>query len=52
MYPLQRVAGTSAGAITALGVAMCPDNFDLFKKLADSLDYRKVPAEQDEKTEK
>ncbi|HOR48786.1 MAG TPA: patatin-like phospholipase family protein, partial [Rectinema sp.] len=52
MRHIERVAGTSAGAITALGVAMNPTDFMSFKTLANSLDYRKVPSEQDEKTEK
>ncbi len=52
MPHIRRVAGTSAGAITALGVAMNPTDFMGFRTLADSLDYRKVPSEQDENTEK
>ena len=47
MRNIERVAGTSAGAITALGVCLHPSDFPRFKALADSLDYRKVPAEED-----
>ncbi len=50
MSTIERVAGTSAGAITALGVALFPSNFARFKEMADSLDYRKVPSEDDEST--
>lgn len=50
MRHVERVAGTSAGAITALGVALQPENYKNLKKLADSLDFRKVPAEEDTRT--
>jgi NTE family protein len=50
MAKIERVAGTSAGAITALGVALYPSDFAQFKTMADSLDYRRVPAENDERT--
>ncbi len=49
MRHIERVAGTSAGAITALGVALNPDSFENLKSMADSLDFRKVPAEEDAK---
>ncbi|MEN6492469.1 MAG: patatin-like phospholipase family protein [Rectinema sp.] len=52
MRTIERVAGTSAGAITALGVALFPSDFAQFKHMADSLDYRKVPSEEDEHTDK
>jgi len=52
MRAIERVAGTSAGAITALGVALFPSDFSGFKHMADSLDYRKVPSEDDERTHK
>lgn len=52
MRTIERVAGTSAGAITALGVALFPSDFDNFKLMTESLDYRKVPAEDDERTHK
>ena len=42
---LERVAGTSAGAITALVLALNPEGFSEIKRIADSLDYRKVPSE-------
>jgi len=42
---LERVAGTSAGAITALVLALNPESFSEIKRIADSLDYRKVPSE-------
>ena len=42
---LERVAGTSAGAITALVLALNPEGFGEIKRIADSLDYRKVPSE-------
>lgn len=42
---LERVAGTSAGAITALVLALNPGSFAEIKRIADSLDYRKVPSE-------
>jgi len=50
MRTIERVAGTSAGAITALGVCLHPSDFPRFKALADSLDYRRVPAEDDTRT--
>jgi len=52
MQYVERVAGTSAGAITALGVSMFPVDYQELKRVADSLDYRKVPAEEDERTPK
>lgn len=50
MRSISRVAGTSAGAITALGVSLYPTDFLKFKALADSLDYHKVPSEDDART--
>lgn len=50
MSTIERVAGTSAGAITALGVTLCPSDFAQFKTMADGLDYRKIPAENDVRT--
>jgi len=47
MRHVERVAGTSAGAITALGVALNPSSYEDLRRLADSLDFRKVPAEED-----
>lgn len=47
---IERVAGTSAGAISALGVCLHPSDFSHFKALADSLDYRRVPSEDDAHT--
>lgn len=45
MRSVERVAGTSAGAITATLLALNLDDFDSIKAISDSLDYRKVPAE-------
>lgn len=51
MRSVQRVAGTSAGAITAAVLALNFQDFAELKTVADSLDYRKVPAEGDLKDE-
>jgi len=51
MRSVQRVAGTSAGAITAAVLALNFQDFTELKTVADSLDYRKVPAEGDLKDE-
>ncbi len=45
MRPVERVAGTSAGAITAALVALNFESFSAMRKVADGLDYRKVPSE-------
>lgn len=42
---IQRVAGTSAGAVTAALVSFNLENYDELKAIGDSLDYRKVPGE-------
>lgn len=47
MRSVERVAGTSAGAITAAILALNFRNHDSIKTIGDSLDYRKVPAEGD-----
>ncbi len=47
MRSVERCAGTSAGAITAMVVALNLGSFDAIKVISDSLDYRKVPAEGD-----
>lgn len=51
MRSVERVAGTSAGAITAAVVALNFESFDSFRKISDTLEYRKVPAEGDLKDE-
>lgn len=45
---VERVAGTSAGAITAAVLALNLESFEELKTIADSLDYRRVPSEGDE----
>jgi NTE family protein len=45
MRSVERVAGTSAGAITATLVALFPDDFSAFRAAADTLEYSKVPSE-------
>jgi NTE family protein len=45
---VKRVAGTSAGAITAVILALNLDDFQELKTIADSLDYRRVPSDGDE----
>lgn len=45
MRSIERVAGTSAGAITATIVAMNFSSFDEIHQISDSLEYRKVPSE-------
>ena len=47
MRSVERVAGTSAGAITATVLALNFPDFDSIKDISDSLDYRKIPAEGD-----
>ena len=47
MRSAERIAGTSAGAITATIVALNFKNFDSIKTVSDSLEYSKVPAEGD-----
>lgn len=47
MRSVERTAGTSAGAITAVVAALNFAKFEDIKAIADSLDYRKVPAEED-----
>ncbi|HOI23388.1 MAG: patatin-like phospholipase family protein [Spirochaetia bacterium] len=51
MRSAERVAGTSAGAITAAVLALNFQDFKELKTVADSLDYRRVPAEGDLKEE-
>lgn len=51
MRSVERAAGTSAGAITALILSFNFENFDSIKAISDSLDYRKIPAEGDLKPE-
>ena len=51
MRSVERVAGTSAGAITAMVLAFNFENYDSIKSISDSLDYRKIPAEGDLKPE-
>ncbi len=51
MRPVERVAGSSVGAITAAVLALNFNDFAELKAVADSLDYRKVPAEGDLKNE-
>ncbi len=51
MRAAERVAGTSAGAITAAVLALNFQDFKERKTVADSLDYRRVPAEGDLKEE-
>ncbi len=51
MRSAERVAGTSAGAITAAVLALNYPDFKELKAVADSLDYRRVPAEGDLKEE-
>lgn len=48
MRRVERVAGTSVGAITAAAVALNFDEFSMIKEKVQSLDYREVPAEGDE----
>ncbi|MCX7026369.1 MAG: patatin-like phospholipase family protein [Spirochaetes bacterium] len=48
MRSVERVAGTSAGAITATLVALHPDDFASLKAEADSLDYARIPSERGE----
>ncbi|MDQ7797009.1 MAG: patatin-like phospholipase family protein [Spirochaetia bacterium] len=50
MQYVERVAGTSAGAITALATALNLGSFDELKRISDSLDFRRVPAEEDERS--
>ncbi len=45
---LKRVAGTSAGAITAVLVSLFPQDFTGLKTAAESLDYSRIPGEKDE----
>ena len=45
MRSVRRVAGTSAGAITATLVALFPDDYMQFRAAADKLEYSKVPSE-------
>ena len=45
MRSVKRTAGTSAGAITATILAFNFENYGSIKTISDSLDYRKVPAE-------
>lgn len=47
MRSVERVAGTSAGAITALVCSFALPGFAAIKKIADSLEYRRVPSEGD-----
>ncbi|MFA6366126.1 MAG: patatin-like phospholipase family protein [Candidatus Hydrogenedentales bacterium] len=51
MRSVERAAGTSAGAITALILSFNFENYDSIKAISDSLDYRKIPAEGDLKPE-
>ena len=48
MRSVERTAGTSAGAITATILALNFEKFDDLKAIADTLDYKKVPSEEDE----
>ena len=50
MRSVRRVAGTSAGAITATLVALFPEDYKQFRAASDKLEYSKVPSEgeQDE----
>ncbi len=45
MRSIERVAGTSAGAITATVLSMNFSSFDEIHRISDSLEYRKVPSE-------
>ncbi|MDD3981312.1 MAG: patatin-like phospholipase family protein [Spirochaetia bacterium] len=51
MRTVERVAGSSVGAITAAVLALNFKDFTELKAIADSLDYRRVPAEGDLKNE-
>lgn len=48
MRSVERVAGTSVGAVTATVVALNFDAFDTIRQLSDSLEYRRIPAGDDE----
>jgi NTE family protein len=45
MRTVERVAGTSAGAITATLTALFPEDFSAFRTAAETLEYSRVPAE-------
>lgn len=46
MKHVERVAGTSVGAITAAVLSLNFPDFSVLKKVSDSLEFRKVPAEK------
>ncbi|HEY9053948.1 MAG TPA: patatin-like phospholipase family protein [Rectinemataceae bacterium] len=48
MKNVRRVAGTSAGAITAVLASIFPDDFHALEAAAESLDYSRIPSEKDE----